>query len=72
MKTMILNIKTGKEVQKHEWVKRKDSKGFVTKFELLEIYEDDEEARVRYLTGDDGYLYTTQGFHKLGLKRVML
>jgi hypothetical protein len=72
MKTMILNAKTGREVQENQWVTRKDYRGLYSKYEILEIYEDDETARVRYLTGDDGYLYTTQGFHKLGLRKVLL
>jgi len=71
MKTMILNKQTGREVQENQWVTRKDYKGFYSRFEILELY-DDETARVRYLTGDDGYLYTTQTFHRLGLKQVML
>jgi hypothetical protein len=72
MKTMILNTKTGREVQENQWVTRKDLKGFYSRYEVLEIYEDSETARVRYLTGDDGYLYTTQDFRKLGLRKVML
>ena len=72
MKTMILNKQTGREVQENQWVTLKDRKGFYSRYEVLEIYEDTEEARVKYITGDDGYLYTTQTFHKLGLKRVML
>ena len=71
MKTMILNKQTGREVEENQWVTRKDYKGFYSRFEILELY-DDETARVRYLTGDDGYLYTTQTFHRLGLKQVML
>lgn len=72
MKTMILNKQTGREVQENQWVSRKDFKGLYRRYELLEIYEDDETARVRVLTGGDGYLYTTQSFSKLGLKRVIL
>ena len=72
MKTMILNKQTGREVQENQWVSRKDFKGLYRRYELLEIYEDDETARVRVLTSADGYLYTTQSFSKLGLKRVML
>lgn len=72
MKTMILNKQTGREVQENQWVSRKDFKGLYRRYELLEIYEDDETARVRVLTCDDGYLYTTQSFSKLGLKRVLL
>lgn len=72
MKTMILNKQTGREVEENQWVTRKDYKGFYSRYEILEIYEDTEEARVKYITSDDGYLYTTQTFHKLGLKRVML
>ena len=72
MKTLILNAKTGREVQENQWVTRKDYRGLYSKYEILEIYEEDETARVRYLTGDDGYLYTTQGFHKLGLRKVLL
>lgn len=71
MKTLILNKQTGREVQENQWVTKKDHKGFYSRYEILELYED-ETARVRYLTGDDGYLYTTQTFHKLGLKQVML
>jgi hypothetical protein len=72
MKTMVINNKTGREVQENEWVTLKDRKGFYSRYELLELHEESEEARVRYLTGDDGYLYTTQTFFKLGLRRVML
>jgi hypothetical protein len=72
MKTLILHTQTGREVQENQWVTRKDYKGFYARYEVLEIYEDDETARVRYLTGDDGYLYTTQTFHKLGLRKVLL
>ena len=72
MKTMIINAKTGQEVQEHQWVTRKDKRGFYSKYEVLEIYEDTEEARVKYITEFDGNLYITQTFHKLGLKRVLL
>jgi hypothetical protein len=72
MKTLILNKQTGREVEEHQWVTRKDYRGLYSKYEILEIYEDTEEARVRYITGDDGYLYTTQSFFKLGLRRVLL
>jgi hypothetical protein len=72
MKTMIINRQTGREVQENQWVTLKDRKGFYSRYELLEVYEDDETARVRYLTGDDGYLYTTQNFHRLGLRKVLL
>ena len=72
MKTMIINAKTGKEVKEHDWVSRKDRYGFYIRFEILELYGEDEEARVRYITNQDGDLYTTQTFHKLGLKQVML
>ena len=72
MKTMILNKQTGREVKEHDWVSRKDYKGFYSRYELLEIYEEDEEARVRYITNQDGDFYTTQTFHRLGLKKVML
>lgn len=72
MKTLILNKKTGREVQENQWVTRKDRQGFYTKYEILEIYEDTEEARVKYITAQDGYLYTTQSFHKLGLRKVLL
>jgi hypothetical protein len=72
MKNKIINIKTGREIQENQWVSRKDIKGFYSRYEVLEIYEDDDTARVRVLTGDDGYLYTTQPFHKLGLRKVLL
>jgi hypothetical protein len=72
MKTLILNKQTGKEVQENQWVTLKDRKGFYSRYELLEIYEDTEEARVKYITTQDGSLYTTQTFHRLGLKKVML
>jgi hypothetical protein len=47
-------------------------RGFISRYEMLEIYEDTEEARVKYITEFDGDLYITQTFHKLGLKRVLL
>ena len=72
MKALVIDAKTGKEVRENQWVNRKDIKGYYRRYEILEIYEGDETARVRVLTGDNGYLYTTQGFHKLGLKKVML
>jgi len=72
MKSKVIVVKTGREVNENEWVNRKDIKGYYRRYEILEIYECDETARVRVLTGGDGYLYTTQGFHKLGLKKVML
>lgn len=72
MKTIVVNKKTGKEIKENEWITRKDKKGFYSRYELLEIYESDETARVRFLTGDDGYFYTTRGFHELGLRKVLL
>jgi len=72
MKTMILNKQTGREVQENQWVTLKDRKGFYSRYEVLELYEDTEEARVKYITGDDGTLYTTQSFFKLGLRKVLL
>ena len=72
IKTIIINRQTGQEVHENQWVTLKDRKGFYSRYELLEIYEEDETARVKYITGDDGYLYTTQDFYRLGLRRVML
>ena len=72
MKTMVINATTGREVHKNQWVTKKNHKGFVIRYEVLELYEEDDTARVKIIQGNDTNLYTTQTFFKLGLKRVML
>jgi hypothetical protein len=71
MKTIIINKKTGQEVFENQWVTLKDKRGLYSRYEILKFY-DDGTARVRYLTGDDGYLYTTQTLHALRLQEVLL
>jgi hypothetical protein len=72
MKTLILSERSGREVHKNQWLTKKNYKGREIRFEVLELYAEDETARVKIITNQDGYLYTTETFHKLGLKRVML
>ena len=72
MKTLIINKQNGHEVQENQWVTLKDRKGFYSRYEVLELYEEDETARVKYITANDTNLYTTQSFFKLGLRKVLL
>lgn len=68
---MIIDRKTGKEVQVGDWLIRKDYKGFKHRYEILDfIYP--HSVYVRKLTQGDRWVYLSMPMVSLQLDEVML
>lgn len=64
--------KTGRQLHSGDTLLRKDYKGFIRRYEMLSISEDNTRIQVREVSRDDRWLYHTFPVSKLGLKVVAL
>lgn len=68
---MLLDNRTGRELHSGDWIARKDYKGFMRRYELLAVSEDNNRIQVRELNGEDRWLYHSFPLTKLHLKWVL-
>lgn len=68
----VIDKKTGRELHTGSVLLRKDYKGFVRRYEMLSISEDNTRIQVREVGRDDRWLYHTFPISRLGLDVVML
>ncbi len=68
---MIVDKKTGKQVNPGDMLLRKDYKGFRHRYEVLEFIQP-HTVRVRKLAGDDRWIYLSMPLASLQLDEVMI
>jgi hypothetical protein len=69
---MLLDNRTGRELHSGDWIARKDYKGFIRRYELMGVNDDNSRVQVRELDGEDRWLYHSFALTKLNLKWVMV
>ena len=68
----VIDKKTGRELHTGDVLLRKDYKGFVRRYEMLSLSEDNSRIQVREVGKDDRWLYHTFPIGRLGLDVVMV
>jgi hypothetical protein len=68
----VIDKKTGRELHSGDTLLRKDYKGFVRRYEMISISEDNTRIQVREVGKDDRWLYHTFPISRLGLDVVMV
>jgi hypothetical protein len=68
----LIDKKTGRELHSGDTLVRKDYKGFMHRYELYSISEDNSRVQVRELGKNDSWIYHSLPLNKLGLDWVML
>jgi hypothetical protein len=69
---MLLDDRTGRKLSCGDWISRKDYKGFIRRYELMGVNEDNTRVQVRELDGEDRWLYHSFPMTRLHLKWVMI
>jgi hypothetical protein len=68
----IIDKKTGRELHSGDTLLRKDYKGFMRRYELVSLSEDNTRVQVKELGKNDSWIYHSYPLEKLGLDAVML
>ena len=68
----VIDKKTGRELHTGDVLLRKDYKGFIRRYEMLSLSEDNTRVQVREVGSDDRWLYHTFPIGRLGLDVVMV
>lgn len=68
----VIDKKTGRELHSGDVLIRKDYKGFIRRYEMLSLSEDNTRIQVREVGSDDRWVYHTFAISKLGLDVVMV
>jgi len=68
----VIDKKTGRELHSGDTLIRKDYKGFMRRYEMVSLSEDNTRIQVREVGRDDRWLYHTFPIGRLGLDVVML
>jgi hypothetical protein len=68
----LIDKKTGRELHSGDTLIRKDYKGFMRRYEMVSISEDNSRVQVKELGKNDSWIYHSLALNKLGLDWVML
>ena len=68
----VIDKKTGRELHSGDVLIRKDYKGFIHRYEMLSLSEDNTRIQVREVGKDDRWAYHTFPIGRLGLDVVMV